>query len=262
MNIFSYYLKELIFKILYILIISITLLLIIILKTKTILFFLLSPLKETIISSHIYLYTSEVNLLVHNSITNTQFKFLPLIEITLPFVISSYYYYKYIILFSIYLITPLLLYIITITINVILYKKEYRLFLHNIKWLMYILLMNSIVTQYCIIPLYIKYTFSHLIEFQFYEFDIELKLINYLDLYINVLYTNILIVFFYIYIKKHIKVNNYIVYILILILLPNEIMLQTTYVIVLTSCNMLNNIIIKYRNKIKKYKLTELEVKH
>ena len=91
--------------------------------------------------------------------------FIPIIEINLPFLTTSYIYIKYILLMAIYLYIPIILYFIYISISNILKKNE----IFNIKFILFqiilFMILNFIITHYMIIPLFINFIYSHYNEF-------------------------------------------------------------------------------------------------
>src|SRR3989338_2730586 len=142
MTILQFFIKEIYFKIIYLILIFVTLLTILINKANI-------DLKDEI--------------------------FIPIIEINLPFLTTSYIYLKYIILFSIYIFIPIFLYILYISVSNILKKNE----ILNLKYIIIIttvyIYINYIVSHYIIVPIYITFIYSHYNEFLYYEFDIEFQ---------------------------------------------------------------------------------------
>lgn len=259
MNIFIFYIKEIIKKSLYLLIIIIFTIFIVMYKIKIILLFILSPIKNTIISNYIYVYNTDIKTSLYQDQLNLNFKnelFIQVIETNLPFIINSYYYYKYVTLFSLYLILPLILYIIIISFSNTFNYKEYKILLKNAIIFISVQVINLFILQHLILKLYLKYLYSHYMEFEYYEFDIEFKIIEYLNLYFFLLFLNILL-FFIINKKKHFKINTIILAIAVILLLPNEIILQGTYLLIISISIVVTKIINNYKNEIKKYVIME-----
>jgi Sec-independent protein secretion pathway component TatC len=195
---------------------------------------------------------------INNTYQDYKNTFIPIIEINLPFLTTSYIYIKYILLVAIYLYIPIILYFIYISISNILKKNE----IFTIKFILYELILsmvfNFIITHYVIIPLFIHFIYSHYNEFLYYEFDVEFQLINYLNLYFQVLFINF-VLFIINIIKKYLKlnINTIIIYVLFLLILPFDGILQIIYIIILFIFNYINLITYNYYKQIKKYKQKE-----
>ncbi len=159
---------------------------------------------------------------------------------------------------AIYLYIPIVLYLMYISISSILKKNE----IFNIKFILYqiilFMIFNFIITHYIIIPLFINFIYSHYNEFLYYEFDVEFQLINYLNLYFQVLFINF-ILFITNIIKKYLRlnINTIILYVLFLLILPFDGVLQIIYIIIFFIFNCVNLIAYNYYKQIKKYKQKE-----
>jgi Sec-independent protein secretion pathway component TatC len=195
---------------------------------------------------------------INNIYQNYKNTFIPIIEINLPFLTTSYIYIKYILLMAIYLYIPIILYFIYISVSNIFKKNE----IFNIKFILFqiilFMILNFIITHYMIIPLFINFIYSHYNEFLYYEFDVEFQLINYLNLYFQVLFINF-VLFITNIIKKYLKlnINTIIIYLLFLLILPFDGILQIIYIFIFFIFNCINLIAYNYYKRIKKYKQKE-----
>jgi hypothetical protein len=229
-------------------------------KSRIIFLFVLSPIKKIKINEFYVNY--DIKKIDFQSLDNTyqNYKntFIPIIEINLPFLTTSYIYLKYILLMALYLYIPILLYFIYISISNILKKSE----IFTIKFIfikiIFLMIFNFIITHYIIVPLFINFIYSHYNEFLHYEFDVEFQLINYLNLYFQILFINF-VLFITNIIKKYLEVNIYttIIYILFLLILPFDGLLQIMYIIIFFIFNYINLFIYNYYRQIKKYKQKE-----
>lgn len=227
-------------------------------KSKILFLFILSPIKKIKIEELAIKYNMEItnhNLEMNKEQINT---FIPIMEINLPFFTTSYIYIKYIILISIYLFIPILIYFIYISIiNVLKTNEAFKLqFILTI--ISVFVVLNLMFTHYIIIPIFINFIFSHYSEFLFYEFDVEFQLLNYLDFYINILFLNLLL-FTIITLKKYLNINIHalILLVIIFLLLPFDIIIQIIYVIIFLIYYIINSILYNYYQNIKKYKQME-----
>jgi len=256
MTIIKYFAKELYFKIIYLILIFIFLILLIVIKAKTFLLYILEPIKEIKINNFIADYQHQ-KIEFENTINtnNTDEIFIPIIEINLPFFTTSYIFIKYILLFSIYLFAPIILYYIYVSTSSILKKKE----LFSFKLLLYIILIylyiNFVINHYIIIPIFLKFIYSHYTEFLYYEFDVEFQLITYLDFYFYSLFINFFL-FVIILLKKYLKLNipNILILITIIMILPFDGIIQILYIIIFIIYTLVSLFITNYINNIKKYK--------
>ena len=254
LNLLFYYIKEIYFKILVFIFILLLHIFIIIIKSKEILIYILLPIKKIKLEEFKINYNIE-KIEQFIEIKNQENIFLPIIEINLPFFTTSYIFIKYLILLLIYLIIPFFLYIIYISMLPILKKVENKV----IKWVIISIIIfipfNIILIQYIIMPLFISFIYQHYIELLYYEFDVEFQLINYLNLYFILIYTQ-LCFFITIIIKKHIFVNiNLIVLILItLFILPSDIIFQIIILINIIFINIIIKLSYNYYNLILIYK--------
>jgi len=151
-----------------------------IIKSKYLLLFILSPIKKIKINTFL-LQFDNINIKEQKYINNTieQNEYIPIIEINLPFLTTSYIYFKYIIIFVLYLMIPIFLYILYISVCTILKKRENNKLLNIVIIIFFFFIYNIIITHYIIIPFFISFVYSHYYEFLFYEFDIEFQLLLY-----------------------------------------------------------------------------------
>jgi hypothetical protein len=123
MTIIQYFFKELYFKIIYLIIIFIILLITIVIKAKILFLYILEPIKKIKLNNFIIEYQNiETNKYEYNNISNNNEIFIPILEINLPFFTTSYIFLKYIILFSLYIFIPIILYYIYISTSNVLKK--------------------------------------------------------------------------------------------------------------------------------------------
>ena len=250
MNIIVYLSQEIIIKLIISIFIYLLFCILIIIKSKILFLFILSPLKKIKIDSIYFYYNTENIKEIYTEIKSNNI--IPIIEINLPFFATSYIYFKYILLFTFYLFIPLLLYIAFININTILNKSEFLLFFFYFIYLSLVVIINIITIHYIIIPIFLKFIFSHYNEFLFYEFDIEFQLISYLNLYFKLLYLNFFF-FFLIIIKKYLNLNIYF-FIFFILMLPFDFMIQIIYIFIICIFYIINNIMSNLLCEIKKYK--------
>ena len=259
MNILLYYTKEIYFKIIYLLLLSIVIITITILKSKYLLLFILSPIKKIKTNNFILQFSTiheETQYYTNNQIAKNEY--IPIVEINLPFITTSYIYIKYISLFMIYIILPIFLYITYISIRHILKKQEneniFYILINTIIFLVY----NIVITHYVIIPFFISFIYSHYYEFSHYEFDIEFQLLFYLDMYFFILYFNCFLFIINI-IKKYLKINNIINYLFIIciLLFPIDVILQIIYLIIYLNLHIITMFFLKIKKNIVIYKNNE-----
>jgi len=255
MTIIQYFIKELYFKLIYLMLIFIILLSVIIIKAKTFFLYILEPIKEIKLNNFITNYqNNKDNYINLNNIKDVDEIFVPIIEINLPFFTTSYIFIKYIILFSIYLFIPILLYYTYISISSILKENE----LFSFKYLMYIIFIyvyiNYAINHYIIIPIYLHFIYSHYTEFLYYEFDVEFQLITYLDFYFNNLFINFFL-FVIIILKKYLNINipNILVLAIIMMIIPFDGTIQLIYIIIYITYLIISSFIINYIKTAKKY---------
>ena len=235
--------------------IFIILLSVIIIKAKTFFLYILEPIKEIKLNNFITNYqNNKDNYINLNNIKDVDEIFVPIIEINLPFFTTSYIFIKYIILFSIYLFIPILLYYTYISISSILKENE----LFSFKYLMYIIFIyvyiNYAINHYIIIPIYLHFIYSHYTEFLYYEFDVEFQLITYLDFYFNNLFINFFL-FDIIILKKYLNINipNILVLAIIMMIIPFDGTIQLIYIIIYITYLIISSFIINYIKTAKKY---------
>lgn len=256
MTIIKYFIKELYFKIIYLILIFTTLLMLIIIKAKILFLYILEPIKKIKLNNFTINYQClENNTYNANEIINKDEIFIPIIEINLPFFTTSYIFIKYIVLFSFYLFIPVLLYYIYIGTSSILKKNELFLFKYILIILLTFTYINYLINHYIIVPIYLKFIYSHYIEFLYYEFDVEFQLTTYLDFYFNNLYINFFL-FVIILLKKYLKlnINNILIIAIALIILPFDGTIQLLYIFIIIVYLFLVSFIINLINNIKKYK--------
>jgi hypothetical protein len=237
--------------------------LIVVNESKLILVFILSPIKKIKINNIMLQYN--INEIKEKYIPDMQENnaFVPIIEINLPFLATSYIYIKYIILFVLYLILPIIIYYAYININILVKKKETTDIKFILIYFAVTTYINYILVHYMIIPFFINFIYTHYNEFLYYEFDTEFQLINYLNLYFKVLYFNFFF-FIIINIKKYLHLNipiQVIIFILIMIS-PLDLLLQIIYLVILTIFNIVNNVVHNYYCNIKRYKQMECSLKN
>jgi hypothetical protein len=254
MTIIKYFSKEFYFKIIYLILIFVSLIILIITKAKTFLLYILEPIKEIKINNFITNYQN--NKIDYNnfySTENTNEIFIPIIEINLPFFTTSYIFLKYILLFSIYLFIPIVLYYIYISISSMLKKEE----LFSFRLLLYIILIyiyiNFIINHYIIVPIFLNFIYSHYTEFLYYEFDVEFQLITYLDFYFYSLFSNFFL-FVIILLKKYLKLNipNILILVGIIMIIPFDGIIQIIYIIIFIIYTLISLFITNYISNIKK----------
>lgn len=256
MTILQFFIKEIYFKIIYLILIFVTLLIILINKAKILFLYILEPIKNIKIKNFLINYQEiKKNYINQANIDLKDEIFIPIIEINLPFLTTSYIYLKYILLFSIYIFIPIFLYILYISVSNILKKNE----ILNLKYIITIttiyIYINYIISHYIIVPIYITFIYSHYNEFLYYEFDIEFQLTTYLNFYFQVLFTNFFL-FITILIKKYFKLNipNILILLVLLLILPFDGMIQIIYICIFITYIIINIIINNYIINIKKYK--------
>jgi Sec-independent protein secretion pathway component TatC len=257
MNLFSIYIKEIYYKFIIVLIITINAIILIINKSKFIVLFILSPIKKIKLNNTKLNYNIHEDNLIHY-VNNKNNAYIPIIEINLPFLTTSYVYLKYIILITFYILIPIIIYLLYISIAPILKKKEHFL----VRWILLnitiFIIANIAITHNIIIPIFIQFLFTHYSEYQYYEFDVEFQLIRYLDTYFYILYGNFC--FFIIYIiKKHLNINIHIITIttVALLIIPLDIIIQLNLVTLLLLIKIYIDFHYNLLNQIKKYKHME-----
>lgn len=258
-----FYIKELYYKIILLILLLLSIIIIIVYKSKMLFLFILSPLKKIKIYNLISEYKiNEISHTIYEETLKTN-TFIPIIEINLPFFTTSYIYLKYIILFAIYLMIPIFLYFLYISISPILKKKEHFKFKFICIYLITYVFINFIIIHNIIIPLFITFIYSHYNEFLYYEFDVEFQLITYLNLYFKLLFFNIFF-FILINIKKYLNLNIHIVILLLIvsIFLPTDFIVQVIYLLFIIMQYAINEIIYKYQEQIRKYKQMEFQEKN
>jgi len=256
MNLILFYLKELYFKFILFILLSITITSLIIYNIKYIFLYILSPLKAIKINNFLIEYninipsSTFINEVTHNT-------FIPIIEMNLPFFTTSYIYIKYIVILILYLILPLFLYFIYISTSSVLKNKEYFYLTFNSIYYLLFIFFNFMINHYIIIPFFIQFIYSHYKEFELYEFDIEFQILTYLDFYFFLLFFNL---FFFIIINKKKNFTNkhnvVIIYIIPLLFLPTDLSIQLIYILWISLFNIISNINTNYIILIKKYKQT------
>lgn len=238
-------------------IIIISTIIIIINKSKYIVLFILSPIKKIKIENikiNYYLYEDQVTAYINNK-NNL---YIPIIEINIPFLTTSYIYIKYIIMLTFYLLIPMLIYILYISIAPILKKKE----LYITKWTFIetniFIILNILITHYFIVPIFMRFLFTHYTEYQWYEFDVEFQLIYYLNTYFYILYIN-LCFFIICIIKKHLVINMHIttVAVLFILIFPFDLIIQLNLIIIFLIIKLQTDLTNNILKQIKKYKHTE-----
>jgi hypothetical protein len=256
MTIVQYFIKETYFKIIYLILLLISIVTITAINIKTLFLYILEPIKKTKLNNFILEYqNSNYKYLTNTLIEKKNNIFIPIVEINIPFYTTSYIYIKYIILFSLYILIPVLIYYVFISVANILKKKEI-LNIQLISVCVYLFVyINYLVVHYIIIPIYISFIYSHYTEFMHYEFDVEFQLITYLDFYFNTLFINYFL-FVVILLKKYLKfnINSTIILLAILLILPLDGFIQITYIILFIIYDIATTFIINYYKEIKKYK--------
>jgi hypothetical protein len=256
MTIIQYFFKELYFKIIYLMLIFILLLILIIYKAKIFFLYILEPIKEIKLNNFISNYQENIiNYNNSNYINNTDEVFIPIIEINLPFFTTSYIFLKYIILFSIYLFIPIILYYIYIGIASILKKDELLFFKYILYTICIYIYINYIISHYLITPIYLNFIYSHYTEFLYYEFDVEFQLIAYLNFYFSNLFINFFL-FVIILTKKYLKlnINNVLILTILMMIIPFDGIIQLVYIIIFFIYYIISSLIINYLENIKKYR--------
>lgn len=256
MTIIQYYFKELYFKIIYLIILFLALLIIIVLKAKILFLYILEPIKKIKLNNFIMEYQNiKNNTYQYNNINNNEEIFIPIIEINLPFFTTSYLFIKYIVLLSLYLFIPILLYYIYISTSSILKKNELFFFRSTLCLFIAFIYINYLINHYLIVPVYLNFIYSHYTEYLYYEFDVEFQLITYLDFYFNNLFINFFL-FVIIILKKYLKlnINNILIIIVILLIIPFDGMIQIIYIIMFFTYLLISLIATNYIKNIKKYK--------
>lgn len=223
-NLFIFFVKEITYKIIFLFFIFFIILFITVAKSKSIILYILNPIKKIKIYNFLINYHTYQEQELLNTSVNEQNKFIPIIEINLPFISTYYIYIKYIMLFSFYIMIPIILYYLYINILPILNNIEKYIFTYAIYYAVILIYINLILVQYIIMPLFITFIYSHYNELLFYEFDIELQLINYLNLYFYLLYFNLFVILLMI-IKKYLNLNIpiYALTILLILILPFDL---------------------------------------
>lgn len=256
MTIITYFIKELYFKIIYLILIFTLLLTLIIIKAKILFLYILEPIKKIKLNNFAINYQSlENNIYNVNEIINKDEIFIPIIEINLPFFTTSYIFIKYIILFSFYIFIPIFIYYIYIGTSSILKQSELYIFKYILAVLLIFIYLNYLINHYIIVPIYLKFIYSHYTEFLYYEFDVEFQLTTYLDFYFNNLYINFFL-FVIILLKKYLKlnINNILIIVIALMILPFDGMIQLLYIFIIIVYILIVSFIINLINNIKKYK--------
>lgn len=264
MTIIQYFFKELYFKIIYLIIIFIALLLIIATKAKILFLYILEPIKKIKLNNFIIEYqNTNKEIYNYNLINNEEQVFIPILEINLPFFTTSYIFIKYIILFSLYIFIPIIIYYIYISTSNILKKNELFIFKYIIFIMFIFIYINYIINHYIIVPIYLNFIYSHYTEFLYYEFDVEFQLITYLNFYFNNLFTNFFL-FVIILLKKYLKlnINNILIISIMIIFIPFDGAIQILYIFIFFTYLIISSIIINYLNAIKKYKQMEFQEKY
>lgn len=264
MTIIQYFLKELYLKIIYLMLIFIILVIFVFLKAKIFFLYILEPIKKIKLNHLILNYqNNKINSNTLDYIKDSNEIFIPIIEINIPFFTTSYIFIKYIILFTIYLFIPILLYYIYISISNMFKKNELLI----LKYILYIILIfiyfNFIITHYIIIPIYLNFIYSHYTEFLYYEFDVEFQLITYLDFYFSNLFISFFL-FVIIITKKYLNfnINNILILLLLLMIVPFDGTIQLIYIIMYIIFQVFTSLIINYTKNIKKHKQMEYLEKH
>lgn len=254
MTIIQYFIKELYFKIIYLVIIFIILLIAVVNKSKILFLYILEPIKKIKLNNFIIDYQHLQNN--HGiALNNENDTFIPIIEINLPFFTTSYIFIKYIILISIYLFIPILIYYLYISTSSILKKNEIITFRYLIAITVLFIYVNYIINHYIIVPIYLNFIYSHYTEFLYYEFDVEFQLVTYLDFYFSNLFINFFL-FVIIITKKYLNINmnNILIILILLMIIPFDGTIQLMYIIIFFVYLVIASIITNYIKNIKKYK--------
>jgi hypothetical protein len=232
---FFFFIKEILYKIIYIIFIFILFYFYIIVNFKSIILFILNPIKNTKFKIIINKYFNLQNINIYENEFNHKENniFLPTIEINMPFFSTSYLYIYISFFISLYLFIPFLFFNIKILLNPILKKIEKKKINFFLLILIFLFIFNILINQYILINTYINYIYSHYYEFLFYEFDVDFQLLNYLNLYLLFLYLGISHIIVCVYIIIHKKKNSDIFYIffLIIFLFPPDLNICIIYII-------------------------------
>lgn len=240
----------------YLIVIFIVLLTTIILKAKILFLYILEPIKKIKLNNFVLEYqNTENSIYLSNKINSNDEIFIPIIEINLPFFTTSYLFIKYILLLSLYLFIPIILYYIYISTSNVLKKSELSYFKYTILGLFIFMYINYLINHYLIVPIYLNFIYSHYTEFLYYEFDVEFQLVTYLNFYFNNLFINFFL-FVIILLKKYIEfnINNILILVIILMILPFDSIIQLFYVVIFSIYLIFTLFITNYIKNIKKYK--------
>ncbi len=264
MTIIQYFLRELYLKIIYLMLIFIILVILVVIKAKIFFLYILEPIKKIKLNHLILNYqNSKINSNILDYIRDSDEIFIPIVEINIPFFTTSYIFIKYIILFTMYLFIPILLYYIYISISNILKKNELLILKYILYSILIFIYVNFIITHYIVVPIYLNFIYSHYTEFLYYEFDVEFQLLTYLDFYFSNLFINFFL-FVIIITKKYLNfnINNILILLLLLIIVPFDGTIQLIYIIIYIIFQILTSLIVNYIQSIKKYKQMEYLKKH
>jgi Sec-independent protein secretion pathway component TatC len=217
---FFFFIKEIIYKIVYIILVFIFFYLYIIFNFKSIILFILNPIKNTKfkIITNKYLNLKNIDTYENNLHIKEDNIFLPTIEINMPFFSTSYLYIYISFFISLYLFIPFLLFNIKILLNPILKKIEKKKINFYLLTLTCLFMLNILINQYILINTYINYIFSHYYEFLFYEFDVDFQLLNYFKIYLMFLYLGVIHIMICVYTIVYKKKNSDIFYLVFLII--------------------------------------------
>jgi len=255
MNILLFYIKEIYFKLIYFILLLLVVITTVLFNFKYAIIYILSPIKQIKTQQLIAVLSTEQidkSLLLMQE----QYHFLPIVEINLPFLATSYIYLKYVFLISFYFSIPIYLYFYKLNLNRILKNKEVINLTIKIKMIMLSLFFNFLINHYLIVPFFLNFTFNNYNEYLFYEFDVELQLFKYLDFYFKLLYFNCVFLFM-IALKKNLNNNvldSNILILLLLFLLPLDLIIQILYTILLFIYSITFKLINNYYTEFKKYK--------
>jgi len=255
MSILLFYIKEICFKLIYFVLLLLVVIVTVLINFKYAIIYILSPIKQIKTQQLIAILATEQidkSLLLMQE----QYHFLPIVEINLPFLATSYVYLKYVFLISLYFSIPIYLYFYKLNLNRILKNKEVINLAIKIKMIILLLFFNFLINHYLIIPFFLNFIFNNYNEYLFYEFDVELQLFNSLDFYFKLLYFNCFFLFI-IATKKNLNHNvldNNIIILLLLFLLPLDFIIQILYTILLFIYSIISKLINNYYTEFKKYK--------
>lgn len=261
---FFFFIKEFYYKLIYIINLFIFFLFYTYYFFKIILLFLLNPIQTIKLNTWNHWFSNAHQIQWLNSLNyNDQYYFLPVIEINLPFLTTSFWYIKFFFLFSFYMFLPILLYYVWLNIKPLLKKNENFFFHFHLILLNYFWLFNLLIHHFLIMPYFIQFTFSHYHEFLYYEFDIEFQILFYLNLYFKLLFNNLLIYFIW-WIKHQWfwKSPSWWIYIIIFFFLPPDFYIQIIYIFFSYILDKKIQIFWNWAKYIKIYKHKEHEVKH